>query len=515
METQSVLLDYLVYHDMATGGTCPQIRAVRAFTHLPPAKAGSEHSVIVVEVNSPKDMFVVMESNGHTEDLAKLLIDLQAEYEEEAVEGQMILLPVMGMVCVARFNEDGKFYRARVTEMLDKCMVRVVFVDFGSKRVVEVGDLRRIKKKFLELPAMAVRVGLADLQPVGGEWSEAASGCVRELVRKRVLRMVVRKEDRKACKVMMYGWNVKDPGSVNMKLVDEGHAKPLKRLLKHPDYEMFLPVRPDPVPGKRTTCRVVRASSPAKICVRKMCQEESFYQLCRDLSTHFSTSSSISIVRHWHAGAGCVVRLQGEGWVRARVLKEEVEGLVEVFLVDYGVQEVVGVDSIRTIPDKFTMAPFCWTVHLPKLMPAGGAKKWTVVACEKLRELLVRTSMVVEIQVVGDIEEGSWPVEVFVQEKDESAGPLDPEGFISKSVAEILKEEGLAIQPRDGSGSLMKRKSVGEHIDHDNPQHVSSDSIEKYTVEYGLEKEDIDVVLKSSEVSNDFLWTEADLPRCS
>ena len=87
----------------------------------------------------------------------------------------------------------------------------------------------------------------------------------------------------------------------------------------------------------------------------------------------------------------------------------------------------------------------------------------------------MRTGMVVEIQVVGDIVEGSWPVEVFVQEKDVSAGPLDPDGLIVKSVGNILKDEGLAIQPRDGSVTLMKRNSAdGEQFNHNNPLGVSS-----------------------------------------
>ena len=160
------------------------------------------------------------------------------------------------------------------------------------------------------------------------------------------------------------------------------------------------------------------------------------------------------------------------------------------------------------------MAPFCWNVHLIKLIPAGGVKKWTVVACEKLKELLVRTGMVVEILVVGDIVEGSWPVEVFVQEKDESAGPLDPEGFISKSVGNILKEEGLAIQLRDGSVSLMERNSVvGEQIIHDNPPNVGSDGIEECIVK-DLLKEVIDDVLESYRGSSNFQWLEADLPSC-
>ena len=199
----------------------------------------------------------------------------------------------------------------------------------------------------------------------------------------KVMRMVVVKEERKALtsKVTMSNWSVEEQNSVNLRLVHLGHAKSMKRLLHQPDLtKMFLTAPPAPVQGMRTACRVVTASSPAKICIRRMCQEESFYQLCRDLSNHFSSSSAFSILRHWHAGAGCAVRLQGEGWVRARVVREEVEGMVEVFLVDYGVQEIIGVDSLRKLPDKFSMAPFCWTVHLTKIVPAGGDERWPWVA---------------------------------------------------------------------------------------------------------------------------------------
>ena len=125
------LLDYLVYHNMATrqpGGTSPQMRVVRIFVHLPSVKAGTELSVMVVQVNSPVEiLFVFMENNA--EDLVSLLKDLQAEYEVEAVDEQMILLPVEGMVCVARVSEDGRYYRAMVTGVMGEMMVRVVFVD--------------------------------------------------------------------------------------------------------------------------------------------------------------------------------------------------------------------------------------------------------------------------------------------------------------------------------------------------------------------------------------------------
>ena len=45
---------------------------------------------------------------------------------------------------------------------------------------------------FLELPAIAMKVGLVDVQTMGKDWSEEAEVCVRDMVRKTVLRMVVK-----------------------------------------------------------------------------------------------------------------------------------------------------------------------------------------------------------------------------------------------------------------------------------------------------------------------------------
>ena len=63
---------------------------------------------------------------------------------------------------------------------------------------------------------MAVKVGLVDVQPVGKVWSVEVTDCVRDLVRNKVLRMVVVKEERKALtsKVMLCDWNVKEQHSV-------------------------------------------------------------------------------------------------------------------------------------------------------------------------------------------------------------------------------------------------------------------------------------------------------------
>ena len=147
--------------------------------------------------------------------------------------------------------------------------------------------------------------------------------------------------------------------------------------------------------------------------------------------------------RHWREGTACVAWLHWAGWVRAEVVKEEM-GMVKLFLIDYGLTESVAVESIHPLSTKFNMAAYSWIVRLTKLRPAGGIETWSMVACEKLQATLEKTNMEVLIEVVGKMDD-SWPVVMFINERDESAGPLDPDQFIIKSVGDILIDEGLAF----------------------------------------------------------------------
>ena len=56
-------------------------------------------------------------------------------------------------------------------------------------------------------------------------------------------------------------------------------------------------------PGSRSTCRVVSASSPDNICLRRLDEEESFYQqMSKGLTTYQETRCSPGLLRHWKEG---------------------------------------------------------------------------------------------------------------------------------------------------------------------------------------------------------------------
>jgi len=120
--------------------------------------------------------------------------------------------------------------------------------------------------------------------------------------------------------------------------------------------------------------------------------------------------------------------------------------MVELLLHDHGSKFVGGVESLKPLPDKFCQAgPFCCTVELPNLVPAGGVRNWTGVACEKLQEILLGACMEVEMELVRKLTEDKWQAVVFVKEKKEDSGPMDPEEFKYKSVRGMMIELGLAI----------------------------------------------------------------------
>ena len=474
------LLDYLVYKDLATrqkgGDEEKLIRPGKRFFHPPIIKPGTEHSVVVQQVDNLGKIHVILmgENNTYEDYMNCMLKDIQVVYTEELVEEQIILMPRVGMVCIAKFSGDDKFYRASVIKLIKNRKVRVKFVDYGNSEVVEAVDLRKIMDKYLVLPIMAVEVAL-DINQVGITWSEEATQFVREKVTNRIMRMIVtqkRKKDR--CKVMMYERKQND--SVNYQLIQEGYGITTE-FIKNEDLGLkkdqldfgnnILSQNPqvDTVRGVRTAYRVISAISPAKMNLRRLDQEESFYELSSSLASYYNYSSVPAFSGYWQIGSYGVVRWDGEGLVRAKVLNRGLEGIVELELIDYGVRDMKTLELMRPLADPFCMPPYSCTVHLAKLLPAGGGDTWTLTACEKLQDILWRTSMEVEIEVVGDIVDNSWPVVLYIQEKDDNAGPLDPLVYLYKSVGDLLVEDGLAFPPRMETVDSVAKMIVLEVID--------------------------------------------------
>ena len=126
--------------------------------------------VTVVEVCDPSEIYVRCVKD--TEQFTWLTKIIQTEHEGEGSSADVKdFRPVEGMVCIAKLRQDdGNYYRVRVQKFLkDIRKVRVYYLDTGMCHVLRSKDLQACREDYQRLPPMAVKVSLAEVDPVGGK----------------------------------------------------------------------------------------------------------------------------------------------------------------------------------------------------------------------------------------------------------------------------------------------------------------------------------------------------------
>ena len=68
--------------------------------------------------------------------------------------------PQLGMPCVTKFKDDGRWYRAKIAHVMDS-LVDVSFVDYGNVQTTPLCYVKAIDKEFVDLPPQAYKCSLA------------------------------------------------------------------------------------------------------------------------------------------------------------------------------------------------------------------------------------------------------------------------------------------------------------------------------------------------------------------
>jgi len=136
--------------------------------------------VIVAEVFSPGHFFIqAKETSG----LLDKMMDSMEEfyYKNHQKERYRITDLSVGLICVSLFN-DGNWYRASVTKVVDDILVEVFYVDYGTISVVEKSKVCHLDPRFQNLPAQAIKAKLAGIEPSNCIWTKESSRRFLELV---------------------------------------------------------------------------------------------------------------------------------------------------------------------------------------------------------------------------------------------------------------------------------------------------------------------------------------------
>ncbi|KAL9952201.1 hypothetical protein ACROYT_G039416 [Oculina patagonica] len=135
----------------------------------------------------------------------------------------------VGTLCLALFDEDDLFYRARVLAIRDS-RVEVFFLDFGNEAVVKIGHLRKMKREYMNLPFQAFECRLCEVAPMPtancpvGAWSPIATQRFIQLTENRKLAAKVYSLVRNVLSLDLYDTNTEEDVHINQVLIDEGYA---------------------------------------------------------------------------------------------------------------------------------------------------------------------------------------------------------------------------------------------------------------------------------------------------
>ncbi|KAF5888353.1 tudor domain-containing protein 6 isoform X1, partial [Clarias magur] len=101
----------------------------------------------------------------------------------------METLPI-GSGCIALFNEDHLWYRAKVL-LAEKDSFSVLFVDYGNESKVKFCDVRPLPFEVSEVPPQAFACQLDGFNSLQGSWDEKAADKFFELISDQLLKVTI------------------------------------------------------------------------------------------------------------------------------------------------------------------------------------------------------------------------------------------------------------------------------------------------------------------------------------
>ncbi|NXX68938.1 TDR15 protein, partial [Spizella passerina] len=124
-------------------------------------KVGGEEEVYITHINSPSEFYCQLNRNSETlEALMKKVSDVSQMSSNVNYHGNARL-------CIAKYVEDGLFYRALAFPVESTSFLLVDYVDFGNRSMVERDQLMPIPYSATDLlftPMQAIKFSLSDLR---------------------------------------------------------------------------------------------------------------------------------------------------------------------------------------------------------------------------------------------------------------------------------------------------------------------------------------------------------------
>lgn len=118
-----------------------------------------EVNVIITSVVTPEAIFCHIADSNNSTALANLNNDISSYCMNSSFNNYY---PVCGEICLARYSDDGLWYRAVPLKII-RGKLQVIFLDFGNVEILDFEDTRQMIPRFMELPIQAVHCMLSGI----------------------------------------------------------------------------------------------------------------------------------------------------------------------------------------------------------------------------------------------------------------------------------------------------------------------------------------------------------------
>lgn len=118
---------------------------------------GETAGLLAFEVNQQEFYIQLIEDT-------ELLEQVVQKVQLESTTNDQIANPVLAQACLARFSEDGAWYRATIAEFTAG-QIQVLFVDFGNRCTIDPADVLVISEDLSKIHPLAIRCALQAENP--------------------------------------------------------------------------------------------------------------------------------------------------------------------------------------------------------------------------------------------------------------------------------------------------------------------------------------------------------------
>lgn len=334
----------------------------------------------------------------------------------------------VGDICVAYFDEDGTFYRAKITEVLGEGRFNVHFIDFGNNAISD--KLRTVPKAVADLPVCCHRCSVSDIK----DEAQFSDTMDKYFGQKFKIQILESSGDHWKIDILINGVSIAD------------------ELRKSKD-NVNMEVAPNLVDSFKN-CRVIFSVSP----------NDFYVKFNEDFNTHESIKEILLVGESFDklespkVGDFCVAKYPADGaYYRAQVTSVNKEG-VEVIFIDFGNTSIV--DDLRVFPENAVLKNVNTRAKHCALENLTDVDFWSEEAIKVFTNIIENTHFNETFQVeILQTHTDPWIVRLYLQNDDVAKKMIskiqDPSQDSDNTTGSIINELVRGITELDADNSMV------------------------------------------------------------